>query len=103
MSSKAAASEVDGGTGHGPYHPRQSGPTPCSSNVRVNGNKAARVGDNYAELHTKPGKNPDPHAGAISSGSGSVRINGQAAARINDSVDCGSKIASGSGNVFIGG
>ena len=103
MSSKGASTEIDFGTGHGPYHPRQSGPTPCSPNVNVNGNKSARVGDTYTELHIKPGNVPDPHPGNISAGSSTVRINGQAAARIGDAVDCGSQIASGSGNVFIGG
>ncbi|MBR1602594.1 MAG: PAAR domain-containing protein [Synergistaceae bacterium] len=39
----------------------------------------------------------------MAAGSGSVYINGKQAGRIGDPVACGSTVATGSGNVFIGG
>ena len=56
-----------------------------SSDVKINGLGAGRVGDHYA-----------------SHGS-SVFINGRPAARIGDAVSIGGSVQDGSGDVFIGG
>lgn len=72
----------------------------ASSNVIINGNGAGRVGDVYAPHGCK---DHPPHSGSIAAGSSKVFINGHAAARIGDPVSCGGSVATGSGNVFIGG
>lgn len=85
-------------TGHGAFPPRPivSG----SANVFVNGSPASAAGDGVA-VHKAPKK--PPHGGAVASGSSSVFINGKPAARIGDAVSCGSAVAMGSANVFVGG
>ena len=71
-----------------------------SPNVFTNGRNAGRVGDMYTEhgciLHP-------PHTGVIAQGSQTVFINGKQAGRIGDPVSCGSVVAEGSPNVYIGG
>lgn len=84
-------------TGHGPFPPRKN--ITKSGDVIVNGKGALRQTDVF-EPHCV---GPSCHTGAVSGGSGSVNINGKPAARIGDAIDCGSFIAQGSGNVFIGG
>ena len=44
-----------------------------------------------------------PHGGVLASGSSTVFANGRQIGRIGDPVDCGSTVASGSGDVFAGG
>jgi uncharacterized Zn-binding protein involved in type VI secretion len=68
--------------------------------VFINGIQAHKVGDGW-NTHCCP--NNGCHPSNVSGGSGSVTINGVAAARVGDSVACGSLIAEGSNNVFIGG
>lgn len=94
----AAARLGDSCSGHGCFPPRTG--TGASPNVTINGRPAHRAGDGW-NLHCCPKKGC--HPGVISGGSGSVFINGLPAARIGDSVGCGSVIAMGSNNVFIGG
>lgn len=93
----AASRKGDECTGHGCFPPRPS--TSGSPNVFFNGIPALRVGDSFA-TH-KCGKSS--HGGTVSSGSSSVYINGKPAARIGDDVSCGSAVAEGSSNIFIGG
>lgn len=91
-SKQPAARLGDIDTGHPP-----SPPTPiitASSNVFTNGKPAARKGDKLAPHH--------PGVRIITEGSGSVFINGKPAVRVTDAINCGGKMAVGSGNVFIG-
>jgi len=83
-------------SGHGCFPPR-SGAT-ASSNVFINGIAAHRQGDSWLQHCCDI-----CHTGAVSGGSSTVFINGQAATRIGDAIDCGSVLAQGSNNVFIGG
>jgi uncharacterized Zn-binding protein involved in type VI secretion len=93
----AAARIGDICSGHGCFPPRSG---MGGSTVIINGIPAHKQGDPWM-LHCCP--NQGCHPSNISSGSGSVNINGSAAARIGDSIACGSTIAQGSSNVFIGG
>lgn len=92
----AATRKGDHCTGHGGYPPRQS--IEGSATVFINGIPAHRSGDRWA-VHCTPN---NCHDGVTSSGSASVFIEGKAAARIGDDVSCGSAIAKGSSNVFVG-
>ncbi|CUH78196.1 hypothetical protein TRM7557_01764 [Tritonibacter multivorans] len=94
----AAGRKGDTGSGHDGFPPTPA--TAGSGDVYANGKPALRKGDPFAP-HAKP-KHP-PHGRALSAGSGSVFINGQPAGRVGDAIDCGGSIASGSGDVFIGG
>lgn len=85
-------------TGHGCFPPRPS--IAASPNVFVNGIPKLRVSDPYA-VHDCA--DCADHGGVVQAGSQTVFVNGLAAARIGDPVDCGSAIAEGSTNVFIGG
>lgn len=80
-------------SGHGNAPPRPS--IQGSTNVFVNGIGAHRKDDNWA-IHTG-------HGGTLAMGSSTVYINGKAAGRIGDPITCGSVVAQGSSNVFIGG
>lgn len=91
----------------GKKHPGGSTPgiiNKGSSNVFINGLKAARKTDTSGEWTV-----PDctTGTGTIIGGSGTVFINGLSAARLGDEVqphtDVNGVITSGSGNVFIGG
>lgn len=94
---RPASRKIDYCTGHGSYPPRL--PSSASTNVFVNGSGSLRQTDGYL-AHCNP--SPSCHTGTVSEGSGTVFINGLAAARIGDAIDCGSAIAQGSSNVFIG-
>ncbi len=85
-------------TGHSCYPARAS--TGGSPTVYVNGIAAHREGDGWSQ-HACP--DTSPHGGALASGSATVFANGQELGRIGDPVDCGSGVASGSGDVFAGG
>lgn len=86
------------GTGHGCFPPRQT-TGPGATNVYVNGIPVHIVGDTYPSHCC----GASCHAGSLSTGSSTVFINGQPAGRIGDSVSCGSVVAEGSSNVFVGG
>lgn len=93
-----AARLGDPTTGHPPYPPQVivSG----SGNVLINGIPAARQADPVT-VHCSP---IDCHPGVIAQGCPTVFVNGIPAARVADPVSCGPNvIASGSGNVIIGG
>jgi len=94
----AVTRQGDSCTGHGAFPPRNS--TSGSPDVMVNGIPAHRVGDGWA---THCNDVPVCHGGALASGSGSVNVNGKPLGRVGDSVDCGSAVAAGSGDVFAGG
>lgn len=96
-----AARLGDSAAGHGcmPATPIMAG----SGDVSINGKPAARKGDTVL-LHMCPcPKMPHGiHGRSISAGSSTVSINGQPAARVGDAIDCGGKVATGSGDVLIG-
>lgn len=97
MGSRALSSLGKKDAGHGCYPPRPI--ITASDSVFVNGIGAARKDDILA-VHTC---NSSSHNGYISSGSSTVYINGRRAGRIADAVSCGSVVAQGSPNVFVGG
>lgn len=80
-------------SGHDCHIPRP--PTSWSHNVRFNNKFVVRVSDDW-DLHCCP----PCHTGTQATGSPNIRINGKFLARIGDSIDCGSKNAQGSPNVF---
>lgn len=84
-------------TGHGCFPPRPN--DEASPNVFINGIAAHRQGDHWV-THCC---GPSCHDSNLASGSSTVFVNGKQAARIGDPVACGSAIAQGSPNVFIGG
>lgn len=71
--------------------------TTGSSNVFVNGLRAARAHVDKVACAKHPGPIP------IATGSGQVYINGMPAARVDDKTGCGAVITKGSGDVHIGG
>lgn len=96
--SQAAARQADTCTGHGCWPPRAN--DQGSPNVFVNGRPKHRVGDHWA-AHTCPDI-PETHDSVLAAGSSSVFVNGRKAGRVGDAVACGSTVATGSPNVFIG-
>jgi uncharacterized Zn-binding protein involved in type VI secretion len=84
-------------TGHDSCPPRPS--SEGSPDVFVNGIPAHRQGDGWSphgcSVH-------NPHTSVLAGGSSSVYVNGKPLGRIGDPVGCGSKVATGSGNVFAG-
>ncbi len=89
-------------TGHACFPPRAN--IQGSPDVFINGIPAHRQGDAWA-VHccTHPDIPHGCHASVLASGSGSVYINGKQAGRVGDPVACGGTVATGSGDVFIGG
>lgn len=95
--SKGAARKSDTCTGHPKgYPPRPS--TQGSPDVFINGKAAHRKDDTWA-VHKGDGK---PHPSNLARGSSSVFTNGKQQGRIADPIVCGSKVASGSSDVFVG-
>jgi uncharacterized Zn-binding protein involved in type VI secretion len=84
-------------SGHGCFGPRVN--DAASENVFINGLGAHREGDHWV-THCC---GPVCHDSVALTGSGTVFVNGKAAVRIGDSIECGSAVAQGSPNVFIGG
>lgn len=97
--SQPAARLGDQCTGHACYPARPS--ITASSDTFVNGIPALRVGDKYA-VHCCVTLPFDCHPGIVIAGSGSTFINNMPAARMGDMIDCGSKIALGSSDTFVG-
>lgn len=95
-----AARLTDTGSGHDCFPP--SPVTSGSPDVIINGQPAARKGDQLAPHGCSCGGGHGVHPRTIAAGSSSVLINGKPAARIGDSIDCGGVVSSGSGNVIIG-
>ncbi|MEW5885469.1 MAG: PAAR domain-containing protein [Pseudomonadota bacterium] len=83
-------------SGHGCWPPRPN--AQASTDVRINGRGAHRVGDAW-EVHCCPAI-PECHGSVQAGGSPTVYVNGQALARVGDAVACGSACASGSADVF---
>lgn len=83
-------------TGHGCFPPRVN--DEASNNVFVNGIGVHREGDHWV-VHTCGDKS---HDGIASKGSSTVFVNGKPAMRVGDLISCGSAVAEGSSNVFIG-
>ncbi len=83
-------------SGHGCYPSRAN--DEASNNVFVNGKGVHRLGDHW----TTHCCGIPCHDGTASSGSSTVFVNGKPACRIGDTVSCGSTMATGSPNVFIG-
>jgi len=82
-------------TGHGGWPPRPN--IEGSDNVFINGRPAHRVGDAWA-IHCD--HDDDCHGSVLLDGSLAVYVNGRALGRIGDPVACGSRVATGSPNVF---
>lgn len=93
---RPAGRDTDLCTGHGPFPPRP--PTSSSPNVIINGLGALRKDDTY----DKHCVGPSCHPSTCKSGSGTVFINARDAMRMGDPIACGSFVAQGSSNVFIG-
>lgn len=89
---KAAARKGDKCTGHAgaPPRPNDQG----SPDVFINGLAAHRKGDHWI-LHKD-------HDSILAQGSPTCFINGKNQGRVGDPVACGSKVATGSPNVFVG-
>lgn len=83
-------------TGHDCFPPRVN--DTGSPNVFINGIAAHRVGDHWVE-HTC---DDNTHDGIAVQGSSTVFINGVPAMRVGDMISCGSAVAQGSPNVFVG-
>lgn len=83
-------------TGHGAFPPRPN--IAASSDVFVNGRGAHRVGDAWA-VHCDP---DTCHGSVLAAGSRTVYVNGRQLGRIGDAVACGSRVATGSADVFAG-
>lgn len=82
-------------TGHDGFPPRES--ISGSPNVRVNGLPVHRIGDNW-ETHC----NSTCHDSILGTGSTKMRVNGLFVGRVGDTIECGSSVATGSLNVFVG-
>lgn len=73
-----------------------------SSDVNVNSNPVARIGDS-STTHLRPAsKKCKPHVSKINRGSNTVFVNGRAIARVGDSLAGCTTIAQGSSNVNAG-
>lgn len=98
----AAARLGDTCTGHECWPSRSC--TSGSPNVYINGRPAHRVGDSW-DVHccTHPKVIHGCHGGTLAAGSSTVFVNGRPLGRIGDPVSCGSTVATGSHNVFVGG
>lgn len=83
-------------TGHGCFPSRAS--VSGSPTVFVNGIPVHRQGDSWG-VHCCG----VCHGSVLVSGSPSVFVDFQQVGRIGDPIACGSTVASGSGNVFVGG
>lgn len=72
---------------------------PPKNQVLVNNIPVARAGDKV-NVHTCGNSS---HESVIDTGSLSVKVGGKSVARIADLTSCGDVIATGSGNVMVGG
>lgn len=92
----AISRKSDLGSHHGAWVPSPA--IEGSNNVFVDGAPALRVGDALSP-HSKLGSRPHPRK--VAQGSPTVFINGRPATRLGDNIDCGGKMAGGSGTVFL--
>jgi uncharacterized Zn-binding protein involved in type VI secretion len=87
---------IDICSGHGAFPARY--PISGSTNVFVNNVGVLRMGDGFlphSDGHTS-------HDAIIISGASGVFVNGSSIAKTGSLLSCGSTIASGSNNVFVG-
>lgn len=84
-------------TGHNGYPPRPN--VQGSPDVFFNGRPAHRQGDTYS-IHCKP--KGGCHGSVLASGSKTVYTNGRQQGRQGDPVACGSLVATGSPDIFVG-
>lgn len=89
---KAAARKGDKCTGHPGAGPRVN--DQGSPDVFINGKAVHRVGDHWIK-HSG-------HDSLLAQGSPTVFANGKAQGRVGDRIACGSRVATGSPDVFIG-
>lgn len=89
----------DIGTGHGCWVPRPN--DQASPNVFANNIPVHRQSDHW-KVHCCPAI-PECHDSFLAAGSSIVFANNLQVSRIGDPVACGSKVATGSPNVFAGG
>jgi len=95
----ACARKGDIGSGHGCWPPRPN--DQGSSDVFCNSIAVHRQDDHW-DFHTCPDI-PETHDSKLASGSITVFVNGKQCGRIGDPVACGSFVAAGSPDVFVGG
>lgn len=100
MSGNGAARGPAITTGHGCWPPSVVPGT--ASTVFINNLPAVKQGDAMIPHTCVVPKHPT-HGSSVSKGSSSVNVEGKQAVRIGDPIGCGSVIAQGSSNVFIGG
>jgi len=91
----AAARINDLCTGHDGFPTRQA--IQGSPNIFVNNRSVHRQGDKWA-VHCN---NRSCHDGALASGSATIFANGKQQGRVTDPVTCGSKVATGSPDIFL--
>ena len=91
MSSNAVTRKGDKCTGHAKHKSRPS--NQGSPDVFANGKAVHRKGDGW---------NPHDHPGKLAKGSQTVFVNGKQIGRVRDPVSCGSKVLTGSPDVFAG-
>jgi uncharacterized Zn-binding protein involved in type VI secretion len=94
MENGRAARRGDLCTGHHEARPRpaQRG----SPDVTVNDRPALRAEDPFGK------HGATQHTGKVTQGSATVTVNDRPAARSGDPIDCGSRVDTGSDDVFIG-
>ena len=96
----AVARQGDLCTGHPPFPPRPS--SSGANTVFANGIPVHCQGDAWP-VHVSTAYPYPAHPGSLKAGSSTVFAEGKAMGRVGDPIDCGSKVAAGSPNVFAGG
>lgn len=86
------------GTGYNCAFPLDTVTNVGSTNVRINGKGAVKIGD-LVYPHPYLGCGPD--TSTLTTGSSKVRVNGQPAARLGDYYTPDNQITTGSPNVFF--
>jgi uncharacterized Zn-binding protein involved in type VI secretion len=89
-----AARIFDVCTGHDGYRSRPA--TQGSPDTFINARAAHRQGDAWS-THC----NVSCHSGVLATGSTKCFVNGRPLGRVNDAVNCGSRVATGSNDVFV--
>ncbi|HMY20762.1 MAG TPA: PAAR domain-containing protein [Polyangium sp.] len=98
MSLLVARKDVDICTGHDACPPRKA--IEGSPDVFMDGHAVVRLGDLW-ETHGCPAHSP--HKGKVIQASDEITVNGLPVVRVGDPLDCGSKVKTGSDNLYAGG
>lgn len=98
MSLLVARKDVDICTGHDACPPRKA--IEGSPDVFLEGHAVVRLGDLW-DTHGCPAHSP--HKGKVVQASDEVTVNGLPVVRVGDPLDCGSKVKTGSENLYAGG